>query len=92
MTGAPATSSLRAPPTVMCSMRCKAYRPLPSNAIDVGPQRLAALKGLYEAWSADVDADCRKLGIEPKMNDLSRNGRSEAARKVKNQAGPKKKP
>ena len=35
------------------------------------PEKLAELKKLYEAWSADVDADCRKLGIEPKMNDLS---------------------
>jgi arylsulfatase A-like enzyme len=31
------------------------------------PEKLAELKTLYEAWSADVDADCRKLGIEPKM-------------------------
>ena len=31
------------------------------------PDKLAELKKLYEAWSADVDADCRKLGIEPKM-------------------------
>jgi arylsulfatase A-like enzyme len=29
------------------------------------PARLAELKALYEAWSAQVDADCRKLGIEP---------------------------
>ena len=29
------------------------------------PEKLAALKKLYEAWSAEVDADCRKLGIEP---------------------------
>jgi arylsulfatase A-like enzyme len=29
------------------------------------PEKLAALIKLYEAWSADVDADCRKLGIEP---------------------------
>lgn len=29
------------------------------------PEQLAALKKRYEAWSAEVDADCRKLGIEP---------------------------
>lgn len=29
------------------------------------PEKLATLKKLYEAWSADVDADCRRLGIEP---------------------------
>ncbi len=29
------------------------------------PEKLAALKQLYEAWSASVDADCRALGIEP---------------------------
>jgi arylsulfatase A-like enzyme len=31
------------------------------------PDKFAALKKLYEAWSAGVDADCRKLGIEPMM-------------------------
>jgi arylsulfatase A-like enzyme len=31
------------------------------------PERLAALMKLYEAWSAEVDADCRKLGIEPRQ-------------------------
>jgi arylsulfatase A-like enzyme len=31
------------------------------------PAQLAELKRLYEAWSAEVDADCRKLGIEPKF-------------------------
>ena len=31
------------------------------------PERLAELRRLYEAWSADVDADCRKLGLEPKV-------------------------
>ena len=31
------------------------------------PEKLAALKRLYAAWSAEVDADCRKLGLEPKM-------------------------
>jgi arylsulfatase A-like enzyme len=35
------------------------------------PGKLAALKKLYEAWSRDVDAACRQLGIEPKMEDLS---------------------
>lgn len=29
------------------------------------PEKLAALIKLYEAWSDDVDAECRKLGIEP---------------------------
>jgi arylsulfatase A-like enzyme len=40
----------------------------PSEQQDVAaeyPEKLAALIKLYEAWSADVDADCRKLGIEP---------------------------
>jgi hypothetical protein len=31
------------------------------------PAELAALKKPYEAWSAEVDADCRRLGIEPPM-------------------------
>lgn len=31
------------------------------------PEKLAELKRLFEAWSAEVDADCRKLGVEPKM-------------------------
>ncbi|MBI5773337.1 MAG: sulfatase-like hydrolase/transferase [Verrucomicrobia bacterium] len=31
------------------------------------PDKLAALKQLYETWSDEVDADCRKLGIEPMM-------------------------
>ncbi|MCX6872997.1 MAG: sulfatase-like hydrolase/transferase [Verrucomicrobia bacterium] len=31
------------------------------------PGKLAELKKLYETWSADVDADCRKLGLEPKF-------------------------
>jgi arylsulfatase A-like enzyme len=35
------------------------------------PDKLAALKKLWEAWSASADNDCRKLGIEPKMEDLS---------------------
>ena len=29
------------------------------------PDKLAELRGLYEAWSAQVDADCRRLGIQP---------------------------
>jgi arylsulfatase A-like enzyme len=35
------------------------------------PDKLAALRKLWEDWSASVDADCRKLGIEPEMEDLS---------------------
>lgn len=31
------------------------------------PVKLAELKKLYEAWSDEVDADCRKLGLEPKF-------------------------
>ena len=31
------------------------------------PETLADLKRRYEAWSAEVDADCRRLGIEPLM-------------------------
>jgi arylsulfatase A-like enzyme len=34
------------------------------------PEKLAALKNRYEAWSAGVDADCRKLGIEPRTPAL----------------------
>lgn len=30
------------------------------------PEKLAELKKLYEAWSDEVDADCRKLGLAPK--------------------------
>lgn len=30
------------------------------------PDKLAILKKLYQEWSDGVDADCRKLGIEPK--------------------------
>ena len=29
------------------------------------PERLAELKKYYETWNAAVDADCRKLGIDP---------------------------
>jgi arylsulfatase A-like enzyme len=29
------------------------------------PETLAELKRQYEAWSAEVDTDCRRLGIEP---------------------------
>ena len=45
------------------------------------PEKLAALKKLYEAWSRDVDTDCRKLGIEPQMNDLSLRPAAKKARK-----------
>jgi hypothetical protein len=31
------------------------------------PVKLAELKKLYAAWSDEVDADCRKLGLEPKF-------------------------
>ena len=31
------------------------------------PEKLAELKKQYEAWSAAVDADCRKLGLKPKF-------------------------
>jgi len=30
------------------------------------PNKLAELKMLYATWSNEVDADCRKLGLEPK--------------------------
>lgn len=45
------------------------------------PEKLAALKQLYEAWSAEVDADCRRLGIEPKMDDLSLKPQAKKPRK-----------
>jgi arylsulfatase A-like enzyme len=31
------------------------------------PAKLAELRKLYESWSAEVDADCRKLGLQPKF-------------------------
>jgi arylsulfatase A-like enzyme len=31
------------------------------------PGKLAELKKLYEAWNTEVDADCRKFGLEPKF-------------------------
>jgi len=31
------------------------------------PAKLAALKKLYAAWSDEMDADCRRLGLEPKF-------------------------
>lgn len=31
------------------------------------PDKLAEIKRLYAAWSDDVDADCRALGLEPKF-------------------------
>jgi len=31
------------------------------------PAKLAEMKKLYEAWSTEMDADCRKLGLEPKF-------------------------
>lgn len=31
------------------------------------PEKLAELKKLYSAWSEEVDADCRKRGLEPKF-------------------------
>ena len=31
------------------------------------PEKLAELKRLYSAWSEEVDADCRKRGLEPKF-------------------------
>jgi arylsulfatase A-like enzyme len=30
------------------------------------PAKLAELKKLYEAWSNEVDADCRSLGLTPR--------------------------
>ena len=35
------------------------------------PEKLAELKKLYEAWSDEVDADCRKIGIEPKFTNFA---------------------
>ncbi|MCX7046352.1 MAG: hypothetical protein NTX50_12810 [Candidatus Sumerlaeota bacterium] len=41
----------------------------PTSLTMDGGRRMAglALNKLYKTWSADVDADCRKLGIEPPM-------------------------
>jgi arylsulfatase B len=54
------------------------------------PDKLAELKKLYEAWSATVDADCRRLGVEPKRNDLSLSPAAKKTRKAKIQPGPEK--
>lgn len=32
------------------------------------PAKLAELKKLYEAWSAEVDADCRRMGLTPRTD------------------------
>ncbi len=37
------------------------------------PAKLAELKELYEAWSAEVDSDCRTLGLQPKFPKASAN-------------------
>lgn len=34
---------------------------------DAHPDTLAALRARYETWSAEVDADCRRLGLNPKV-------------------------
>ena len=34
------------------------------------PGKLAELKALYQAWSDEVDADCRKLGLAPKFPNV----------------------
>jgi arylsulfatase A-like enzyme len=34
------------------------------------PAKLAELKKLYQAWSDEVDADCRRQGLEPKGQKL----------------------
>lgn len=31
------------------------------------PVKIAEIKGLYETWSDEMDADCRGLGLEPKF-------------------------
>ncbi|MDP6115705.1 MAG: sulfatase-like hydrolase/transferase [Planctomycetota bacterium] len=46
------------------------------------PDKLAELKHRYDAWSAEVDADCRKLGIEPPMP-----GKTRRAAKTKSPVG-----
>jgi hypothetical protein len=46
------------------------------------PEKLAELRTLYQAWSDAVDADCLKLGLQPKF---ARN----APDKKKGQASPK---
>jgi arylsulfatase A-like enzyme len=37
------------------------------NLAATQPAKLAEMKKLYEAWSAEVDADCRRSGLEPKF-------------------------
>jgi arylsulfatase A-like enzyme len=46
----------------------------------VRPEKLAALKKRYEAWSAGVDANCRKLGIDPRMPEETLAPKSKAKR------------
>ena len=49
------------------------------------PDKLAALKKLYEAWSVEVDADCRKLGIEPMAAEDSTTAKRSPKQKEKRQ-------
>jgi arylsulfatase A-like enzyme len=45
------------------------------------PAKLAELKKLYAAWSDEMDADCRRLGLEPKFpKPLSPAARKPAAK------------
>lgn len=46
------------------------------------PDKLAALKKLYEAWSDEVDDDCRKLGLEPKPPKAATPQKSNAKKKA----------
>jgi arylsulfatase A-like enzyme len=39
------------------------------------PAKLAELKKLYDAWSADVDADCRKMGLTPRTDVFKSGGK-----------------
>lgn len=45
------------------------------------PEKLAELKKRYQAWSDEVDADCRALGLEPKFPKTAAPAKSKAKTK-----------
>jgi arylsulfatase A-like enzyme/lysophospholipase L1-like esterase len=52
---------------------------------DKYPEKLVALKRLWEAWSAEVDADCVGMGLQPKFGRPEAVA-SEPARRVRKKA------